>query len=163
MMRSPIPLWRSPREATGAIWRSGTLDLSGSNRPDPGLLLRVRAVCIVKALQHLERHAIERMEIGAFQNNPGRHARCQRFNPSQDTQAPLVTRLQARESRFRYRGCQVIATLLTEFEKCLCHDGTDDMRAMVFRIGLATTIPKETSQWLERAGDNGFAKYISCR
>jgi len=84
------------------------------------------------------------MTVRAFQHHERRATGLMRFDPSTQTQAPLVTRCQARKLPLWARRREVIALLLTKLEKISRHNGTDQMRPDIRIFRATTTIPHES-------------------
>lgn len=61
---------------------------------------------------------------------------------------------------FNWRA-QVVATALAEREKFFGHDCADDVGADILVVRLAASVPKKSGEWIERAGHNRFAEYVS--
>jgi hypothetical protein len=72
----------------------------------------------------------------------------------------LITRFESRKVPFWSRGDEIIAALITKLQKLIAHDRAYQMQANILIIGLAATIPKETSEWVKRAGHEWLTKDI---
>jgi hypothetical protein len=81
--------------------------------------------------------------------------------PAGNAQTPLITRFEPRKVPLRSGGDEIIAAPMTKLQKFSAHDCAYQMQANILIIGLAATIPKETSEWVKRAGHEWLTKDIT--
>jgi hypothetical protein len=118
---------------------------------------------VIEAQQNLTVDDVERMKVGAFQNDIRCHSRRKRFFPAQRAQTPLISGFQAGKSPLRNRRTQVIASAGTEVEKFFRHDRADNVGADILLVGPATAIAEKPGEGPERTGNQWLAKDVFCR
>lgn len=107
--------------------------------------------CPGKFTQLFERDVLKRFLMGAFQHDMGCYTSLKGLEPAQRAQAPAVTGFQTRESVFRARCDQVVASRAREIKKSLRDFGANHMRASVFCAGVAATISEIPGERVVRA------------
>lgn len=84
--------------------------------------------------------------MGCGQKNRWSHPGFERFLPPSCTQAPPITRLQARKVRLGPRCRKIVPPSFCKVEKRLRHLGTDEVSSNILRAGFAVTGPVETAR-----------------
>jgi hypothetical protein len=83
--------------------------------------------------------------MGSFQVDVRCDTRMMGFKPSHGADAPMITRRKAWKTILRSWMCQIVALLLRKLQEGLINFGTDEMLAVVVRVSVAVTVPKEAS------------------
>ena len=97
-------------------------------------------------LEEFEGDNLESLVAGCRQHDPGGTARLESLQPTGRTEAPAIPRYKPRETVFRPRCYQVIASLYGERKKRLSHHCTDRMRTGVLSAGATEAVSKEAGQ-----------------
>jgi hypothetical protein len=97
--------------------------------------------CICR--QDFKRHNLCCAPMGGLQVNPWCAALVMSLQEPAGTQAPSVTRLQTRKTKFGMRGRQVVADIFRIGKKFGRHDGADRMAAVIFGASIALPIPEK--------------------
>ena len=70
------------------------------------------------------------------------------LDPSLGTEAPLIARLKAIESKFRQGGRQVVAHRTAEFQKGSIHLDADDVLSRIVWSRLTASSAVEAREWV---------------
>src|SRR5210317_1104696 len=95
-----------------------------------------------------------------LQHDPGCGTGFQRFLPACRAEAPLVSRFQARKTKFRHRGAEVIPAESRKFQELPGNPYTDRMQTDVLAAGVAATIPEKAGDRIVRARQERFSQNI---
>jgi hypothetical protein len=111
--------------------------------------------------EYVEWDVINCAFVARLQNQGRRKPGFPRLLPTQDTQAPPVSRLEPGEFILRTRGRQIIASRLAESQEGLGDLGADEVASGVVRSGATVAVAKESGLGGETTGLKLLAQDIS--